>query len=297
MTRRVKAGFEKRSHLIALADIKPARLVSRQTLQTKKYLQIERSIREVGVVEPIVVHRLKDGSHSYLILDGHLRYEALQAIGKSETPCLIAKDDEAFTYNKRINRLTSVQEHYMIRQALKAGVDEERLAAALGVNVRRIRERSRLLDGVCPDALQVLKDKEFPPRTATTLKKMKPLRQVEVVQLMAIANNFSSTYAHALLMATPMDQLVKKPRVPRGISNRQRLAMEQEMETLQRDLKAVQDDYGAKMLNLVVANGYLSRLLGNEQATNYLRFYHGDLLNQLVSLQDGIDADFGIDGV
>ena len=37
-----------------------------------------------------------------------------------QVPCLISKDDEAFTYNKRINRLATVQEHYMILKAIES---------------------------------------------------------------------------------------------------------------------------------------------------------------------------------
>jgi hypothetical protein len=32
---------------------------------------------------------------------------------------LIADDDEAFTYNKRVNRLATIQEHYMIVKAIE----------------------------------------------------------------------------------------------------------------------------------------------------------------------------------
>ena len=36
-----------------------------------------------------------------MLVDGHLRHAALADPGHSEAPCLIADDDEAFTYNKR----------------------------------------------------------------------------------------------------------------------------------------------------------------------------------------------------
>jgi hypothetical protein len=33
----------------------------------------------------------------------------------------LARDDEAFTYNKRVNRLSIVQEHFMILRAIDRG--------------------------------------------------------------------------------------------------------------------------------------------------------------------------------
>ena len=44
-----------------------------------------------------------------MLVDGHLRHAALSDLGNSEAPCLIADDDEAFTYNKRVNRLATIQ--------------------------------------------------------------------------------------------------------------------------------------------------------------------------------------------
>jgi ParB-like chromosome segregation protein Spo0J len=37
----------------------------------------------------------------YLLLDGHIRLEMLKEIGETQVRCLVATDDEAFTYNKR----------------------------------------------------------------------------------------------------------------------------------------------------------------------------------------------------
>jgi hypothetical protein len=47
-----------------------------------------------------------------------------------QVECLLAQDDEVFTYNKRVNRLAVVQEHFMIVRANERGVPEEKLARA-----------------------------------------------------------------------------------------------------------------------------------------------------------------------
>jgi hypothetical protein len=44
-----------------------------------------------------------------MLVDGHLRHAALMDLGNSEAPCLIADDDEVFTYNKWVNRLATIQ--------------------------------------------------------------------------------------------------------------------------------------------------------------------------------------------
>lgn len=53
-----------------------------------------------------------DASKSeYLLLDGHLRVLAFKELGLNEVACLFAKDDETYSYNHRINRLSTIQEH------------------------------------------------------------------------------------------------------------------------------------------------------------------------------------------
>ncbi|WP_225707707.1 plasmid partitioning protein RepB C-terminal domain-containing protein [Bradyrhizobium cenepequi] len=122
--------------------------------------------------------------------------------GQTEAECLLAKEDEAFTYNKRVNRLALVQEHFMIVRAIERGVSEEKLAKALGVNIEHIRRRRKLLHGICEEAVGLLRDKVVNPVTFNVLRKMKAVRQVEACQLMVSASNYSSSYAKALLSAT-----------------------------------------------------------------------------------------------
>jgi len=111
---------------------------------------------------------------------------------------------------------------------------------------------------------------------------MKPPRQIETAELMAAAGNFSSSYAKALLAATRQHDLVKadRPKKVGGISPEQMAKMEREMETLQRDFKAVEASYGDDVLNLVIATGYLSKLVANPEIARYLESRHPEYINE-----------------
>jgi hypothetical protein len=50
------------------------------------------------------------------------------------------------------------------------------------------------------------------------------------------------------------------------------------MKTLQRYFKDVEASYGDDVLNLVVASGYLSKLLGNRKVEPYLGRHHPEIL-------------------
>ena len=167
----------------------------------KRYQRIATSIAEVGIIEPLVVAKPMPGGRR-LLLDGHLRYYLLLDRGDAEVRCIVADDDESFTYNKRVNRLATIQEHYMVVRAIERGVPEDKIARALGVDTKQIQRRRSMLDGISAEVVEMLRDRSVNPQTFEVLKKLKPLRQIEAAELMVSASNFSTSYAKALLAAT-----------------------------------------------------------------------------------------------
>jgi len=275
-------AFEAECVFVELADILPVKQLQERVKKTKKYAQISASIREVGIIEPPVVVRERHKNGKFLMLDGHLRIEVLKELGVEGVACLVATEDEAFTYNKRINRLATIQEHKMILIAIERGVPQERIAKALDINVSTIRQKRSLLEGICPETAELLKDKHCPLNTFQSLKKMRPMRQVEVADLMIAMDNYSVSYAKALLVATPQDQLVEseKPKSFKGISAEKIAQMESEMAKLQREMKLIEDSYGPDHLDLVLARGYLVSLLENEEVSRYLVQNHSEILSE-----------------
>lgn len=74
------------------------------------------------------------------------------------------------------------------------------------------------------------------------LKRVSPVRQIEIAELMVSANNFTKGYAEGLFTGTAKDQLVD-PRNPKtkAISPEDLAKMEAEMEILERDFKSIED--------------------------------------------------------
>lgn len=286
--RPVAMAFERESISIPMADIQPLHLVSDSVKKTPKYAQIQSSIREIGLVEPPVVARDRSEKSKYLLLDGHLRLEVLREIGAFEVTCLIATDDEAFTYNKRVSRIAIIQERNMIMTAIKRGVPEERIAKVLNVNVAHVRLKRRLLDGICPEAVEFLKDKHVPISTFAELRKMVPMRQIEAAQLMVAMNKYSITYAKSLLGATPQSQLVDsaKPKQIDGLTDDQVALMERESANLDREFRLMEESYGSDNMDLVVATGYLQRLIENVKIVRYLAQNFPELLAEFQKISD-----------
>lgn len=288
LTSSIANAFEAETRIIALDDIQPLHLVTDTIRRSPKFKQVQSSIRKIGLVEPPVVAHDKDSPGKYLLLDGHLRIEVLREIGGREVECLIASDDEAFTYNKRISRLATIQEHHMILKAIERGVPEQMIADTMNVNVAQIRQKKRMLKGICPEAIELLKDRFVPQNTFSELRKMVAIRQVEAAQLMVAMNKFSISYAKSLLGATPKAQLIDSanPKKVGALSDAQMALMEQESASLDREFRLIEESYGADNLDLVVATGYVGRLLGNVRVVRYLAQNFPELLSEFQKIAE-----------
>lgn len=284
----VRMAFEDAALRVSMANVRPLRSVTAHMKKSPKYLQIAASIREVGVIEPPVIARDRAEKGKFLLLDGHLRFEVLKDMGQTETVCLVSTDDEAFTYNRRVSRVAIVQEHKMILKALERGVSEDRLAKALNVNVSSIRTKQRLLDGICPEATELLKDKHVPINTFRELKRLAPMRQIEASELMVAMNRYTINYARSLVAATPQAQLADpgKPKLVKGLTNEQIALMERESGNLEREFKMAEQSYGADHLDLVLTKGYLGKLLANARVVRYLAQHHQEILAEFQRLVD-----------
>ena len=276
---KIKLVFETTSLRIPLADIETLREVSGAVRNSMKYGQIAASVHEVGIIEPPVVVRLPGKEDRFRLLDGHLRLDILKHRGDADVVCLVATDDEAITYNKRISRIAIVQEHKMILKAIEQGVSEERLARALNVNIGSIRNKRRLLDGICVEVVKLLQDRMVPILTFQELRKLRPMRQIEVAETMIAMNRFSRPYAQSLVAATPQGQLIDGQRkAVRGLTEEQMDHMEREASNIDREFRMVEQSYGTDHLDLVLAMGYVCRLIENVRVVHHLAKHHPELL-------------------
>lgn len=278
----VRISFEQTIVELPMTAILPRKIITEAQKKTVKYKRIASSISEVGIVEPIVISRLEEIGDTFMLLDGHVRFTIALDRGATTIRCLISNDDEGFTYNKRVNRLATVQEHYMLIKALNSGVPEEKLAKTFDLDISMIKRRRTLLDGICPEVIELLKDKSVNPVTFDVLRKMRPMRQIESAELMLTVHNWTSSYAKALLAATKQEDLAKpdRPKKIGGLTREQMARMEREMASLHQDFKQIEESYGDDILHLVVASGYLNKLVGNSEIERYLAQRYPEFLDE-----------------
>ena len=166
---KVKPAFDQHVVVLPIDVIVPQREIPAELRKSTTYRRISSSLAHVGLIEPLVVY--PRGPRDYLLLDGHVRLDILKQIGSTEVRTIFAMDDEAYTYNKRVNHAPPVAEHFMILKALSNGVGEERIAEVLNVDVSAIRQRRKMLDGICPEAVEILRNSDVTSGAFVALKK------------------------------------------------------------------------------------------------------------------------------
>jgi len=266
-------------------ELRPDQLVPRKQFspalkRSPKYRQIKASIQSIGLIEPLVVFPKADDK--YVILDGHVRALIFTELAVPAITCLIATEEEAYTYNRQVNALTTVQEHQMILKAIENGVTEERIAAILAVNVRQIRQKRDLLNGIAPEAAELLKTRRVTAEAFRVLKRMTAFRQVQAADFMIAANNYSLGFVKMILAGSKPEDLVQTAR--RSSNGNERTSgatMEDEINAIQEDLSTVKERYAHDMLTLSISIKYVNSVLTNKDTVQYLKKHHPDLLREL----------------
>ncbi len=101
---------------------------------------------------------------------------------------------------------------------------------------------------------------------------------------MIASNTITVAHAEALLKATPPEQRIGvKPAVreKKHAPIEQIEKLEKEMSQVQERYQEAESNYGSDLLNLVVAKGYLTKLLANEAVKSYIGRHEPEILIHL----------------
>ena len=112
----VKAAFEKQIVVLPLDIIVPQKEVTKGHRNGEFYRQLTASLKHIGLIEPLVVY--PRGPGDYLLLEGHVRLEILKSMGVREAKCLLSTDDEAYTYNRHVNHIPAIAQHFGLPDVL-----------------------------------------------------------------------------------------------------------------------------------------------------------------------------------
>lgn len=266
----IKQCFNNHFHLYPIDILSPSRSIPVNIRSSNKYKQILTSIAGIGLIEPIMIFIAENGEHK--ILDGHLRIEALKDLEVTHAHCLISPVEDTYSYNKRVNHLTILQEQRMLQKAVESGVSVEKLCAVLGLSQGIINTRLRISEGISKEALALLADKNVSQNVFDVLRKIKLHKQMDFVSTMVTLNNFTKKFALSMLHALPAEYLVRKPdNAPDDKDMIKTLArLEKEMAALQVETQDIENEFAENNLNLMVVRSYIAKLLSKNEIIHWL---------------------------
>jgi hypothetical protein len=93
-----------------------------------------------------------------------------------------------------------------------------------------------------------------------------------MAEIMVSGGSYSATYARALVVRTPKDQLVEpdSPHLIPGLKPEDLARMEHEVQAQERDFRMLDETYNEQVMALTLARGYLRPLLENNRVVKYL---------------------------
>lgn len=244
-----------------------------------KFKQIAVTVREIGLIEPVIVFVDKKGEKR--ILDGHLRIEVLKDLEIKKVHCLISPVEDSYTYNKRVNRITIVQEQKMLLRAVEAGVPVEKLCSVLGVSIKTIQSKLRISEGIAPEVLALLAEKNVPQALFGLLKKLKPYKQIEVVDTLVSINNFTRKFVESMLHAIPQEHFIDAGHAKEEANDFRRYLerLQKDMVSVQNETSKLDDEYSDNTFKLVVIKGHLERILSKAEILHWLYDNYPDYLS------------------
>jgi len=122
----------------------------RKLFDEKKLAELSLSIKEIGVLQPIIVRKIEEGS--YEIIAGERRWRASQRAGKKQIPVIVREFENkevlevALIENIQRNDLNPVEEAEALKQLIqKYGMTQQQLSERLGKDRASIANLLRLL--------------------------------------------------------------------------------------------------------------------------------------------------------
>lgn len=197
------------SEMVDIVDLPLRKLtpVRKRTARRIIFERLESNIREVGLIEPLLVHPFQN---QYFILDGYLRYLVLQDLGVESVPCILIPTLDTYTPNKQVNYLSMSQRWKMLKTALKA-VDEQRLKTALGIKVFRKEFSPSEKAALAPEVIAAVADDQISKNAVLRLLHVDLDRQREILAHIRQAGDHSPAFIRTLVARTPVEQRIIHP--------------------------------------------------------------------------------------
>ena len=251
------------------------------------YKRIKSTIQMVGLLDPLCVY---PENGYYIIVDGYLRYMILRELKVRMVPCQIQQNKEAYTYNKMVNNLSTVQQSRMLRQSLGT-LDKNTIEKTFGIKSLNYRLATTILKQLHPDVIKAVDKEIMTRRSAAELTNVNQERQQQILKEMNRTKDFSISFARALVIKTPPEmrsrnRKKKKPWIHESEKTKQLVEKLEETEKRYNFYTILYRQYTTDLLILCT---YTRTLITNEIIRSHLESNFPEILErfQMIVFETG----------
>ena len=221
------------AQMIRISDIEPNPDQPRKTFDETELSSLSASIREYGLLQPILVAESGVLAGTYRIIAGERRWRASMMAGLDEIPCVIFDGDElaaaqvALVENIQRSDLNPIEEAMGYRTLLdRYGMTQENLALKMGKSRPAIANAMRLLD-LPKEVLPLVAEGKLSAGHARTLLGLNDQSLIPEVAERAIAEGLS---VRALEAEIKKYNLPVKPIKPKPVRDEQTAVYMEQLE-------------------------------------------------------------------
>ena len=160
---------------VSISDLVSNKFQPRKIFDEDSLQDLTNSIKERGIIQPIIVRKSNDDSSKYEIIAGERRWLAAQKAGLHDVPVVITNVDDlkslefAIVENVQRNDLNAIEEARGYQRLIEEfSYDQEKVAQFIGKSRSHIANFLRLL-GLPAPVLKLIETKKLSPGHAKTL--------------------------------------------------------------------------------------------------------------------------------
>jgi ParB family transcriptional regulator, chromosome partitioning protein len=160
---------------VSISDLRPNKYQPRKLFDQENLNELTNSIKERGIIQPIIVRKKNDEKYKYEIIAGERRWLAAQQAGLHEVPVFITEADDlkslefAIVENVQRHDLNAIEEAQGYQRLIDDfSYDQEKVAKFIGKSRSHITNCLRLLT-LPEDVLKLVKTKKLTPGHAKIL--------------------------------------------------------------------------------------------------------------------------------
>ncbi len=162
-----ESKVEPKSNKLLLSDIVPNKFQPRKNFDEENLIDLTNSIKERGVIQPIIVRELKSDKNKYEIVAGERRWLAASKAGLHDIPAIVVDADDlrslefAIVENVQRHDLNPLEEALGYKRLINEfSYDQEKVSKFIGKSRSYITNSLRLLN-LPSDVLKLVEKQEI----------------------------------------------------------------------------------------------------------------------------------------